>query len=60
MGGVEARPYRKDKADQENEKGKPRASLDNRYDNTCQHSFSFWRYGLASNARYLPEFREPI
>jgi hypothetical protein len=43
MGGVEARPDRKDEADQDNERGKPRASLDNRYDNTCQHSFFFPR-----------------
>jgi hypothetical protein len=42
-GGVEARPDRKHEADQDNERGKPRASLDNRYDNTCQHSFFFPR-----------------
>jgi hypothetical protein len=57
---VKARRYRKNKRDQDSEKGKPRASSDNRYDNTCQHSFSFCLYGLASNARCLPEFREPI
>ena len=40
-GCIEARRYRKAKCDQDSEKGKPRASFDNRYDNTCQHSLSF-------------------
>ncbi|HET7123886.1 MAG TPA: hypothetical protein VFI51_07205 [Bradyrhizobium sp.] len=43
IGCVEARRYRKDEADEDNERGKPRASFDNRYDNTCQHGFSFRR-----------------
>jgi hypothetical protein len=38
---VEARRYRKDEGEQNSKKGKPRASFNNRYNNTCQHSFSF-------------------
>src|SRR5260370_17443493 len=47
MGCIEARRYRKDKCDQDSEKSKPRASFDNRYDNTCQHSF-FLSRGLSA------------
>jgi hypothetical protein len=59
-GCIETGRYRKNKRDRDNQKGKPRAGSDNRYDNTGQHSFSSCRYGLASNARFLPEFQEPI
>ena len=41
-GRIEAPGNRKDKCDQDSEKGKPRASFDNRNDSTCQHNFSFW------------------
>ena len=40
-GCVEARRYRKDECDQDNERGKPRAGVNNRDNNTCQHIFSF-------------------
>ncbi len=40
-GCVEAGRYRKDEGDQNSKKGKPRASFNDRYNNTCQHSFSF-------------------
>ena len=40
-GRVEARADRQDERDQDSRKGKPRASLNNRNNNTCQHIFSF-------------------
>jgi hypothetical protein len=41
LGCVVAGRDRKDQRDRDNEKSKPRAGFDNRYDNTCQHIFSF-------------------
>lgn len=40
-GRVEARRDRKDQSEEDSSKGKPRASFNDRYDNTCQHVFSF-------------------
>jgi hypothetical protein len=40
-GRVEARRDRKDEGEQNSNKGKPRASSNNGYNNTCQHGFSF-------------------
>ena len=40
-GRIEARRDRKDEGEQNGNKGKPRASSNNGYNNTCQHSFSF-------------------
>ena len=40
-GCVEAGRNRKDERDQDSRGGKPGTSSNNRYDNTCQHNFSF-------------------
>ena len=40
-GRVEAGRYRQNERDEDSEGSKPRAGFDNRYDNTCQHIFSF-------------------
>jgi hypothetical protein len=40
-GRVVPRRYRKDEPEQDSERGKPRTSFDNRYNDTCQHIFSF-------------------
>ena len=40
-GRVEARCDRQDERDQDSREGKPRAGLNNRDDNTCQHIYSF-------------------
>jgi len=41
VGRVVARSNRQSEGDQDSKRGEPRASFDNRYNNTCQHIFSF-------------------
>jgi hypothetical protein len=41
LGCVVARRHPEGEREQDCEKGKPRASSNDRYDNTCQHIFSF-------------------
>ena len=40
-GRVVSRRYRKGERDQDSGEGKSRGGFDNRYNNTCQHIFSF-------------------